>query len=131
MKQRLSFAVALVSVLSKFLTKLLQRSTHALERSLPPSSCHWDKSRFPKCCFFRFRGFRCQFKSNFGHNLWINLLQCCCECVRVIATVEQNGNLWDIDRFGTKVIQAITQQFNQALVIGSIRLGAMGKKWKT
>jgi hypothetical protein len=32
--------------------------------------------------------------------------------------VEQNGNLWDIDGLGAKVVQVIAQQFNQALVIG-------------
>ena len=131
MKQRLSLAVAWLSVLSKFLTKLLQRSIQAFDRSLPPSSCYHDKSSFPKCCFFGFRGLRCQFKPDFGHNLRVKFLQFYCELVRVIAVVEQNGNLRDIDRFSAKVIEVVTQQFNQALVIRHTRFGAVGKKRQT
>jgi hypothetical protein len=40
--------------------------------------------------------------------------------------VEQNGNLRDIDRFSAKVIEVVTQQFNQALVIRHTRCECSG-----
>ena len=40
--------------------------------------------------------------------------------VGVISMVEQDGNLRDVHRFGTKVIEVMAQQFNQALVIADI-----------
>ncbi len=46
MKHKLSFAVAWLRVLSKFLTKLLQRSIQALDRSITPNRCHYHKSCF-------------------------------------------------------------------------------------
>jgi len=48
--------------------------------------------------------------------------------VQVIAVVEQNGDLRNIDGFGAKVIKVITQQFNQALVIRHTGFGAVSKK---
>ncbi len=85
MKHRLSFAVAWSSVLSKFLTKLLQRSIQAFDRSVPPPSCHRDKSNFTLCSFFGWRGFGCQFKPDLGHDLGINLLQAYYNLVWMIA----------------------------------------------
>jgi hypothetical protein len=51
------------------------RSIQAFERSLPPPSCHRDKSNFKECSFFGLRRFGCQFKPDLGHDLGIDLLQ--------------------------------------------------------
>ncbi len=49
----------------------------------------------------------------------------------VIAMIKQNGDFGDVDRLGSKVIQVVTQQFNQALVVGQIGFGAVSKKRQT
>ncbi len=46
----------------------------------------------------------------------------------MIPVVEQDGNLWDIDGFGSKVVQVVAQQFNQALVVGHTGFSAVSKK---
>lgn len=138
MKHRLSFAVAWLRVLSKFLTKLLQRSIQAFERSMTvrlssrrsPSSCHHPKSRFSLCSFFGFCGLGCQFKPDLGHDLGIKFLQGCGNCLWVIAIVQQDGDLWDSDRLGAKVIEVVAQHFDQTLLIGYIGFGAVGEKRK-
>jgi hypothetical protein len=43
----------------------------------------------------------------------------------------QNGNLWDIDGLGAKVIEVVTQQFNQPLVIRHASRSAVRKKRQT
>lgn len=55
-------------------------------------------------------------------------LQFGCNFSGVISMVEQDGNLRDVHRFGTKVIEVMAQQFNQALVIADIGFRAMGEK---
>ncbi len=42
--------------------------------------------------------------------------------------IKQNGDFGDVDRLGSKVIQVVAQQFNQALVVGQIGFGAVSKK---
>ena len=51
MKQRLSLAVALTSVRSKFLTKLLQRSIQAFERSIIQRVATGTNPVFPSAVF--------------------------------------------------------------------------------
>jgi len=69
MKQRLSFAAALARVRSQFLTRILQRSIQAFERSITHARYSRNKSRLSLCCFFLFRGFGREFKLDFGHDL--------------------------------------------------------------
>jgi hypothetical protein len=57
MKQRLSFAVAWLRVLSKFLTKLLQRSIQAFERSITHRVATTTNPVFPRAAFSAFVGF--------------------------------------------------------------------------
>ncbi|MEG4964708.1 MULTISPECIES: hypothetical protein [unclassified Microcoleus] len=47
MKYKLSLAVVLMRVCSKFLTKLLQPYIQAFDRLITIASCHHDKSSFP------------------------------------------------------------------------------------
>ena len=96
-----------------------------------PSGCHWDKSRLALGYFLGFGWLRCEFKPDLGHDLWVEFLQLCCELVRVIPPVKQNGNFGDIDGFSSKVVQVVAQQFNQALIIGYTRFSAVGKKRQT
>ncbi len=49
----------------------------------------------------------------------------------MIAIVQQDGDLWNVDRLGAKIIKVVTQHFEQALVIGDIGFGAVGEKRKT
>ncbi len=128
MKHRLSFAVAWSSVLSKFLTKLLQRSIQAFDRSITHARCHRDKSNLTLCSFFGLRGFGCQFKPDLGHDLGIDLLQGYYNLVRMIAVLKQNGNFWDVDWLGAKVVFVVAQHFNQTLVIRHTGFCAVGKK---
>lgn len=48
----------------------------------------------------------------------------------MIPVVEEDGYFRDINGLGTKVIEMMTQQFNQALVIGYTRGSAVGKSFK-
>lgn len=45
--------------------------------------------------------------------------------------VEQNGDLGNVDWLGTKVVQVVAQQFNQALVVGDVCFGTVRKKWQS
>jgi len=56
MKQRLSLPVAWLSVLSKFLTKLLQRSIQAFERSMTHRVATTTNPVFPSAAFSAFVG---------------------------------------------------------------------------
>ncbi len=104
-------------------------SFHPRIRSLNyPSGCYSNKSRVTLGCFFGFRRLGCQFKPNLGHHLRREFLHSTSDSVWVIAMIEQYGDVWDVDRLGSKVIQVIAQQFNQALVIGHIGRSAVGKK---
>jgi len=96
-----------------------------------PPCCHQDKSRFTLCCFFGFRGLGCDLKPDLGENLWVEFLEFCGDFVWVVATVEQNCNLWNINGFNAKVIQVVAQQFNQATVVRHTGRSAVGKKRKT
>lgn len=80
--------------------------------------------------FLSFRRLGGQLKPKLGHNPGIDALNSCGEFVWVISIVEQNGNLRDVDRLGTEVINVGTEQFDHALVIGDIGFGAVGKKRK-
>ena len=59
------------------------------------------------------------------------LLQFGYDFIWMIAVVKQNRNLWDIHRLGTKVVQVLLQQFNQANVIADIGFSAVSKKRQT
>jgi hypothetical protein len=56
MKQRLTLAVALSRVLSKFLTKLLQRSIQAFDRSITQRVATTTNPVFPCAAFSAFVG---------------------------------------------------------------------------
>jgi hypothetical protein len=69
MKQRLSFAVAWLRVRSKFLTKLLQRSIQAFERSITHRVCLFVQRGGLVRCFWGSNG------SMISHSLSVKLLE--------------------------------------------------------
>jgi len=83
------------------------------------------------CRFFGFCRLGCQFKPDLGHDLGIEFLQSGSQGLWMIAIVQQDGDLWNIDRLGAKIIEVVTQHFEQALVIGDIGFSAMSEKRKT
>ncbi|WP_330220758.1 hypothetical protein [[Phormidium ambiguum] IAM M-71] len=56
MKQRLSFVVALARVRSQFLTRILQRSIQAFERSITQRATAGTNPDFPRAAFSDFEG---------------------------------------------------------------------------
>ena len=130
MKYKLSLAVALIGVCSKFLTKLLQHYIEAFDRSITSPSCHHDNSSFPlqRHCF-GFRWLGCHFKPDLGHHLGIEFLLSLrwvypgdtpCPCTTVIFGILMSPS--------AKVIEVVTQHFNPATVIGHTGFCAMDKK---
>ena len=45
--------------------------------------------------------------------------------------VNQDGDLGERDRFPSELINMSTQHLNQSSIICDMRLGAMGKEWKS
>src|SRR6476469_2171099 len=153
MKYKLSFAIALMRVCSKFLTKLLQlyllqqESSHCtstqgacwvvhipgFDRSITSANCHHDKSSFPlQRHFFGFRWFRCQSQPDIGNNLRIEFLLSLrrsypgdtpCPCRMVIFGILTGPSV--------NIIEVVTQHFNQATVIGHTGFFAMDLRYCT
>ena len=117
---------SLLKVLDQTLTALHPR----VYRSITSASCHHDKSSFPlQRHFFGFRWFRCQSKPEIGHNLRIEFLLSLrrsypgdtpCPCRMVIFGILTGPSV--------KIIEVVTQHFNQATVIGHTGFCAMDKK---
>ncbi len=45
--------------------------------------------------------------------------------------IEQNRNFGDVDRLAAKVVEVFAQQFNQTLIVGHTRFGAVREEWQT
>jgi len=119
MKQRLSFVLACSSVYSKFLTRFLHRSTQRLDRSITHRTAIGTNPDLPCTAFSSLGKLHCHLKTDFRHNLWINLLQCLLNHLWMMAVVEQNRRLCQFHRLLSEVVHILAQHLNQTLVIAN------------
>jgi len=112
MKHRLSLEVAWLKVLSKFLTRLLQRSIQAFDRSITHRVAIGTNPALPCAAFSAFVGLGASWNLILVITIGIDGLQGNGELVWVIAMVEQNGDFWDVDGFSSKVVEIVAHHFN-------------------
>ena len=88
-------------------------------------------SSFSLCSLLLLGGLCGQLKSDFRPELGINLLQLCNQMLNVIAMVEQNRDLRNVDRFRLEIVDVQDQHLQQSRIIGDISRGAVGKEGKS